>query len=52
MSTRVQVDIEHCYSGFLGYPYIAFVWCGNVLVACICRTADGKYVVRKGVRAP
>ena len=48
----MQIEIEHCYSGFLGYPYVAFIWCGNVLVGCICRSADGKYVVSKGVKAP
>ena len=48
----MQIEIEHCYSSFLGYPYIAFIWCGNVLVACICKTAEGRYVVSKGVKAP
>jgi hypothetical protein len=45
-----MLEIEHRYSGFMGYPYVAWLWCGNTIVAVICRTADGRYKILKGTK--
>ena len=47
-----MLEIEHCYSGFMGYPYVAWVWHGNSIVAVICKTGDGLYKIIKGARIP
>jgi hypothetical protein len=30
-----MLEIEHCYSGFMGYPYVAWVWHGNTIVVVL-----------------
>jgi hypothetical protein len=42
-----QLEVEHCYSGFMGYPYILFIWDGNKLVGAICKTEGGNYKALK-----
>jgi hypothetical protein len=44
-----NLHTEHCYSGFMGYEYIAFLWDGNKLVAALCRQPDGSFKIIAGV---
>jgi len=46
----MKLEIEHCYSGFMGFAYTAFIWKENLLVATIAATAEGQYFVRQGTK--
>ncbi|HVV72557.1 MAG TPA: hypothetical protein VHI52_13840, partial [Verrucomicrobiae bacterium] len=50
LNSGSMLEIEHCYSGFMGYPYVAWIWQGNTIVAVICRTGEGRYKVLNGTK--
>lgn len=44
----MKYEIEYCYSGFMGFPYVIFLWDGNVMVLAVLVDAEGKRRIVKG----
>jgi hypothetical protein len=51
MNDADKVEVEYCYSGFMGYPLVIFIWSKDgLLLSVICRDEKGKFVSRPGTK--
>jgi len=47
-----KVDVEYCYSGFLGYRLNIFLWHGKTLLGVVYQNEKGEFVLRPGLKNP
>lgn len=50
MKPSDKIDVEYCYSGFMGYPLVIFIWSGDKLIQTIYKNEKGELVSRPGMR--
>jgi hypothetical protein len=47
-----SIKFEYCYSGFLGYRLVIFVWYKNTLLGTLVPNDKGEWVLRPGTTPP
>ena len=47
---RDKIDVEYCYSGFLGHRLIVFIWQGDTLIVTFIPNEKGDMTIRPGMK--
>jgi hypothetical protein len=46
-----KVEVEYCYSGFMGFPLNIFIWSKDgTLLTSISKDEKGRFIVRPGTK--